>query len=343
MAKALVEHGKPVETFVDLLRTLGPRATADARVAYCEALRTAFGDHPLIHDVTGHTLIAEVQSYHLSMVQDRPRNEGYATAIRNCIKPGMIVLEIGTGSGLLSILAAKAGAAHVYTVELRPVMAAIARRNVALNGVGDRVTVLGATSTDLKIGEHLPRRADALLHELFDSRLVIDSLFKFVAHARAELLTPEAVLLPERAELFGRIEGRRRGYGRFDDICGVDLSALSLLDSRVQLASPVEDAEPLSDPARLAAFDLRADQPDRGSPFDATLSITQGGTAHMMDQWIGYSFPDGTMYENPPGTPSHWARALSALPDPVEVHAGQSLGVRTHVTGCDLWYELQGG
>lgn len=342
MAQALAAHGKPVEAFADLLRTLGPKTTAEARVAYCEALRAAFGDHPLIHDITGHSLIAEVQSYHLSMVADRPRNEGYATAIAKCIRPGMIVLEIGTGSGLLSILAAKAGAEHVYTVELRPVMAAIARRNVAQNGVAERVTVLGATSTDLKIGEHLPRRADALLHELFDSRLVVDSLFKFVAHARAELLTPGAVLLPDRAQLHGRLEGRARGHGSFGDVCGVDLSALSLLDSRVTLASPVEDAEPLSAPALLADFDLHQDHPDRNGPFDAQLTVTKDGTAHMLDQWIGYGFPDGTMYENPPGTPSHWARALSLLPDPRAVRAGDNVTLRTHVSGRDLWYELPG-
>jgi len=81
-----------------------------------------------------------VHTWHFSIVRDHPRNKAYEDALRRAIFPGCTVLEIGTGTGLLAMMAARAGAAKVITCEADPAIATAARENVAINGFADRVT-----------------------------------------------------------------------------------------------------------------------------------------------------------------------------------------------------------
>ena len=62
-------------------------------------------------------------------------------ALEQLIEPGLLVLDIGTGSGILAIAAALQGATQVQAIDVDPVALAVARENVALNGVADLVHV----------------------------------------------------------------------------------------------------------------------------------------------------------------------------------------------------------
>jgi type III protein arginine methyltransferase len=78
-----------------------------------------------------------VPPWHFAMMNDVPRNSAYEEAIRR-VAPGRSVLDIGTGAGLLAMMAARAGAKWVVSCEQTPWIAAKAREVVAANGVGDR-------------------------------------------------------------------------------------------------------------------------------------------------------------------------------------------------------------
>lgn len=82
------------------------------------------------------------QPYHHMMLINAPRMAAFRGAIARTVRPGDRVLEAGAGTGVLSMLAARAGAAHVWAVEHNPDLAALARRAVARNGLADRVTVV---------------------------------------------------------------------------------------------------------------------------------------------------------------------------------------------------------
>src|SRR5947209_14462656 len=78
---------------------------------------------------------------HARMLHDDRRTSDYIAAVRNAVRPEDIVLDLGTGSGVLAIAAARAGARHVYAVEASDI-ADVAERVFAANGVGDRVTLI---------------------------------------------------------------------------------------------------------------------------------------------------------------------------------------------------------
>src|SRR5262249_15703150 len=92
-----------------------------------------------------------VPGYHVPMMNDAHRKAAWDRALRAAIRPGMHVFEIGTGGGMLAMMAARAGAAHVTTCESHPVAAMLARELIAHNGFADRVTVLTARSQDVAL------------------------------------------------------------------------------------------------------------------------------------------------------------------------------------------------
>src|SRR5262249_27444265 len=105
---------------------------------------------------------SQVRPWHFRMMNDADRNRAYDAAIRRAVGPETHVLEIGTGSGLLAMMAARAGARLVSTCEQVEAIAETAADIVQRNGFGDRVKVIAKRSTQLAVGVDLPEPADLL-------------------------------------------------------------------------------------------------------------------------------------------------------------------------------------
>jgi type III protein arginine methyltransferase len=170
-----------------------------------------------------------------SMLHDTERNECFDRAIRGAIKRfreehgrSPVVLDIGTGTGLLAMMASRAGADSVYACEMYEPLAAVAAKVVAANGLGvdseerprnvfgedcGPVHVLPKLSTDLVVatsgmslgeilaGCDLPGKCDMLVTEILDSALTGEGMVPALLDARERLLHPHAVVIPERARV----------------------------------------------------------------------------------------------------------------------------------------------
>jgi len=139
-----------------------------------------------------------IPNWHWAIAGDDWRNEAYDMAIRANITSQSNVLEIGSGTGILSMMAARAGTAHVYRCEIKPVVEEAARQNITRNGNADRITVIEADAATLTIGENLPQRCNVLLHEIAFNDLLAENVLQLPHHARAGLLEQAALYLPER-------------------------------------------------------------------------------------------------------------------------------------------------
>ena len=81
-----------------------------------------------------------------SMIRDRVRMDAYAVALRQAIRPGATVVDIGTGTGIMACLACRYGAGRVYAIEPADVIE-VARRIAAANGLADRIRFIQKPST----------------------------------------------------------------------------------------------------------------------------------------------------------------------------------------------------
>ena len=129
-----------------------PKAPADAATerarALCYRAIAAAPDDPEISAIAASLLSETVPQWHATIILDRARNEAYDVALQAAVKPGMRVLEVGAGTGLLAMMAARAGAAEVITCEANPLIAERARAIIAANGYADRVRIIGKHSSE---------------------------------------------------------------------------------------------------------------------------------------------------------------------------------------------------
>ena len=117
-------------------------------------------------------LIETANDFHYAMINDLPRNQFYYDALAACVTPESIVVEIGTGSGLLAMIACKVGAKHVTAIEANRHLADIARMNISKNGMADRITVLNALSSDVMAADLPYGKADVLVSEILGTLLL---------------------------------------------------------------------------------------------------------------------------------------------------------------------------
>jgi len=272
-----------------------------------------------------------VPRWHFAMMNDHDRNTAYEQAILATVRPGDVVLDIGTGSGLLALLAAKAGAAKVITCEAEPVIAEAARQIVQANGYADTITVVNLRSTQLRVGADLPTRADVLVTEIFDCALLGEHALPAIEHARRELLTPTARLVPRRGRLFGQLveSDRLRSQNHVSMACGFDVSQFNQFRSTEYFSTYLDnhDHRPLTAPFPLLDIDFGTDVPAGATEVKALPVVS--GTCDAMVMWFELDLAPGvTLSNSPRRRHTHWRQAVQTFDTRFACDAGLPLSLR---------------
>jgi type II protein arginine methyltransferase len=321
---------------------LRERDMMDEALAMGMAAIAAAPDDMQVRDLVRAALSPGVPRWHLPMLNDEARNRCYARAIERMVKPGMLVFEIGSGAGLLSLLAARAGA-QVVTCEASAPVAAVAAEVFRRNGMEDRITLLRKPSTAV-VPEDMPRPADLLMSELFDDTLFGDDVLTYIADAQKRLLKPGAPILPGQAALrCALVEMPARPlHCPLERVEGFDLSPLNVMvppsaaDTRVRRGA----ATLRSDPASALAVDFAP----AGSPGVLQQRVSfrsTGGRVDGIAQWLRIDFGDDLIFDNDPFVSvSHWASRFFAFTKPVETRAGDRIEVDMRVVGTQLLMRL---
>jgi protein arginine N-methyltransferase 7 len=163
-----------------------------------------------------HKKVASFPQYHFEVLRDEARARAYDDAIRRRVRKaakkkkkqsvagGVSVLDIGAGSGLLAMMAARAGASKVVACEWHGALATCARRNVAANGLSKTVTVAAGDVAKLRRGKQgVPVDGfDVAVVDLFDAGLTGDHVLWMLEQARKHVLAPGAVVVPAAATMY---------------------------------------------------------------------------------------------------------------------------------------------
>ena len=322
--RSLHEHPSHFLTIARKLIRDGKGAAALEMVRKARAERP---DDRLMDAVTQMVMTTGIPGFHDSMLRDGARNAAYASAIA-AAAPGKRVLDIGTGSGLLAMMAARAGAAHVYACEANPMLAATAREIVAANGLADKVTVFPVHSGDLDRDRDLGGGAELVVSEIFSDNLLGEGVLGALRHARTELCVPGALVLPPAAAIRVALVDQGEIRTPVSEVEGFDVSAFNRHVKQVHKFKPRTDRLTLrSEPTDLFAFDFTADTPVPGRARVRVRSL--GGRISGVVQWLRLTIAPGLIYENPPGSDAslHWVLRYIPLDTPRDTAAGEEIAI----------------
>jgi type II protein arginine methyltransferase len=269
-----------------------------------------------------------VPDWHFKMLHEPARNQAYQEAISRAVRPGMTVLEIGTGSGLLAMMAARAGAKRVVTCEADWRLAEAATQIVKSNGFADKVTVLHSHSTSLDAERDLDGGADVLVAEIFGNMLLNEAVLPSFEHAKENLLKPGAQVIPASGSFeiaLAEHEGVEKRL--IDSVCGFDLSVFNRHSPLSYSIKVGDEGLHLRGASRsLFSFDF---QHGRSFPAErATIPLlSMGGSVNGIVGWIRLQMDERGVYENRPnhGTVSAWAARFTRLPSSVAFDASSEV------------------
>src|SRR5256712_309632 len=134
------------------------------------------------------------------MIADQGRMGAYSRALQRSVRPDSTVLDIGAGTGILSLLACQYGARKVYAIEPTSAIA-IAEEAGRANGFADRMECIQALSTDIC----LPQKADVIVSDLRGVLPLFQQHLPSIVDARSRLLAPGGNLIPKRDVLWAAV------------------------------------------------------------------------------------------------------------------------------------------
>ncbi|GIL60444.1 hypothetical protein Vafri_15030 [Volvox africanus] len=208
---------------------------------------------------------------HQPLLQDRVLTTAWREALAAAppgALEGRVVMEVGCGLGLLSMLAAKAGAARVIAVDGSEGAVDAARRIIKANGLQDIITVVhGVIEVVDELPGVLPGGIDLVISNWMGPGLLAGGMIHSVAHAVKKWLRPGGVVLPDRVSLWAAgLEDRealQEAKESWSRVAGFDMSmALTQVIKHPRSDVLTRKAQLLSAPQRLASWEIATLRPE---------------------------------------------------------------------------------
>ena len=277
-----------------------------------------------------------VLDLHRMLLSDHQGQQAFQQALRETIRGGQAVLDLGTGTGIHALFACQAGAKRVYAVDQHEVIE-LAREVCAANGYTDRISFLHTPAAQLD----LPEPVDVIV-----THLDLPGLLRFLPRVRDRVLKNTGLLVPSAVELFVapletpvvyeqavKFWELRRHELSFRAVRSVAVNTMH--DHRIDLK------ELLAEPARLVTFDLSRVKDPRLSATVET-QIARPGVLHGLGIWYVEWLTKSIALSTAPGSAlpfGPWRNGFLPVGVPTPLEPGETLGLRIR-TGTGGWGEV---
>jgi SAM-dependent methyltransferase len=263
---------------------------------------------------------------HRTLLADKVRVDAFKRALDEAVKPGDRVLDVGTGSGILAMLAAKAGAGHVVGVDSASIID-VASRTAARNRLAN-VEFLRADIRDVRM-----EKFDLIICELIGLYVTDEGLAYKMDIARG-LLKEGGRLMPSRLDVHvAPVESADAGLGFWGDLYGIDYRAVDSVPHEARNYD-MSGCRLLAAPKLAFTIDLAK----KSGPltFSGDFKAESDGEFHGFVMYWEAKLSDGVTLSTDPRSPqTHWKQVFFPHPKRVRLSAGDFVG-------CELASALNG-
>lgn len=268
----------------------------------------------------------EFPSVHAGMLFDKERVGKYAEAIRQVVKNGDIVADIGTGTGLLAFLCLEAGAARVHAIE-RSSAIRWAKLLAERHGFADRIVFHHKDSRF----HNLTERVNVVVSELIGHIAFEEGMAESLFDAKERFLVPDGVIIPERVQLEVALVEENEIYPECIDcwqpIQGIDYSVLREEAIKACYLTALNNRNLLSEPQTFFAVDFGEHQkPElRGS---RSFVAYRTGEVNGIALWFDALLAPGVSLSSGPWMRTHWKQCFAPIAKPIAVRANERVSVK---------------
>ncbi|KYG81571.1 tetratricopeptide repeat protein [Roseivirga ehrenbergii] len=294
----------------------------------------------------------KIPGWHFDMLEDTARNDAYQAAIEKALKkkPNARVLDIGTGSGLLAMMAARAGASEVIACEMHSELAGVAKEIIKANGYEDKIKVINKKSTDLDKEVDYTEKFDLIVSEILDCGGLGEGVVPSLRHAKKNLMKTGGIMLPAGMSLFGQLIEIPKKYlvNPVKQISGFDLSAFDQFRpveeyGRVLLEN--EEYTALSEPFFIAKYDFQQ-LPEMGDTEfkedEKEVNITAKGCIQAIAFWFELNMDEESTYSSGPnGEMVHWGQAVYFFGEQKAVDSGDDQHLKVITSDSTIKFQLK--
>lgn len=265
---------------------------------------------------------------HEEMLKDTSRTLSYRQAMyRNKhLFKDKIVLDVGCGTGILSMFAVKAGAKHVYSVDMSNIIEK-ATEIVALNGFSDRITLIQGKLEDIELPVD---KVDIIVSEWMGYFLLYESMLDTVLYARDRYLVEGGLILPDKCSM--SIAGIEDGQYKlekihyWEDVYGFDYSPFIKVAMAEPLVDTVDNQSLVTTPCKFYEFDINTVTKDE-LQFHRSFSLRALDTdlCHAYIVWFDCDFPGDekvTLPTGPMNKYTHWKQTVFYMDQVLDLKKG---------------------
>ena len=271
------------------------------------------------------------------MLKDTVRTLSYRNAIyqNSHIFANKVVLDVGCGTGILSMFCVKAGAKHVIGVDMSNIIDQ-AKKIVALNGMADKITLLKGKMEEVTLP--FPK-VDIIVSEWMGYFLLYESMLDTVLWARDRYLVqhilenpliqaPNGLIFPDHASLYvAGIEDadyKEEKIGFWKSVYGFDFSPIASIAMREPLVDTVELKAVVTDPYRILDLNLNTcTVSDLSFITDFKLRATRDDFIHALVAWFDIGFEachkPVRFSTGPHAKYTHWKQTVFYLQEPIVI------------------------
>lgn len=273
--------------------------------------------------------------YHRTLIADRVRNRALFAALKAVIRKGeTVVADIGAGTGLIGLMAARLGAKHVYLYEMAEV-AAVAAEVLKQNRVRN-CELMPCSSLEMVD----PPRADVVISETLGNYAFEENMIETLADARARHLKSGGTIIPQRVRQFvapviaDRVDRELRAWSGVGDDLGVaiDLGVaqrMSLNNIYVRTLRPSELLEDGASAVEWDAIEFNSGRRMSGNRSgEASFRIGSDTSIYGLAVWWEAELVEGVVLSTAPDAEAtHWEQLYFPLLTPMRCQGGETLKV----------------